>query len=346
MKKLTLITAAIVVLAVSGTLILSGCGGSKEASGPEVTVNPITGEECDEKLPARPIQVSIDNVGQAIPQSNISHADIVYEFPVEGEQTRLQAIFYGDIPEFFGPIRSVRPYFVDLSDMYKTVYVAHGWSSDAKRKLQNGDVPYINAMENEVEFYRVSDKPTPHNSYIEWDKVKAEIDDNGWWDESKKIRGFKFREDEEPQENADVDSETTAEGETEEILPESCESVAFKYQGSACEFAYDSETGLYTRTVKGAPYIDKETGENVTVSNILVQKVTSESLDEKGRLAIDMMAGGDALLFTNGEVTEGTWTQENLHNTTIFKDKNGKKFRLTKGKSWVEVTDQTCTITY
>lgn len=344
MKKLAGIIVALVVALTGGALMLTGCGGGSESAEPEVIVNPITGEECDEELPARPIQVSIDNVGEAIPQSNISYADIVYEFPVEGEQTRLQAIFYGDIPEIFGPIRSVRPYFVDLADMYSTIYVAHGWSGTAKKKLQNGSLPYINAMENDADFYRVSDKAAPHNSYIEWDKVKEIIDENGWWDEKASFRGFKFKGDES---EAAAESETAdSESETEAVEPEKCDKVSFVYKGSACEFTYDPETDLYTRTVKGAPYIDKETGENVTVSNILVQKVTSEVLDEKGRLSIDLMAGGDAMLFTGGEVITGTWTQKNLHNTTIFKDENGKKFRLTKGKSWVEVTDQTCTISY
>ena len=331
MKKKTAILALLVAVTMAGTLLFTGCGDSQpvEEEDPIITLNTITGEEFEEGLPARPVQVSIDNVGAAVPQSNISHADIVYEFPVEGEQTRLQAIFYSDIPEFFGPIRSVRPYFVDLADMYDTVFVAHGWSNAAKKKLQNGERPYINAMENEVDFYRVSDKPAPHNSYIEWETVKATIDEKGWWDEDNNIRGFKFME----------------KGKTNETAEE-CESVSFVYKGNACEFTYDPETELYTRTVKGAPYIDKETGENITVSNVLVQKITSEVLDEKGRLSIDMMQGGYAYLFTKGTVVKGTWNQKNLHNTTIFKDSNDKQFRLSKGKSWVEVMDQTCTMTY
>ena len=94
----------------------------------EPVISPLTGQEYTEELPARPLVVSIDNVGDAIPQSWLSKADIVYEFPVEGRQTRLNAIYYGEFPEEFGPIRSTRPYFVDLTREYKAIFLAHGWS--------------------------------------------------------------------------------------------------------------------------------------------------------------------------------------------------------------------------
>ena len=94
-----------------------------EEEEPVVYVNPITGETSETEMVARPLVVSYDNVGGAIPQSWTSVADIVYEFPVEGNQTRLQAVFYSEFPEFFGPIRSTRPYFIDLTREYKAIFL-------------------------------------------------------------------------------------------------------------------------------------------------------------------------------------------------------------------------------
>ena len=118
--------AAFIMIMAMGTIALTGCGdsGGSEtvASEPEPIINPITGVEVESEdaLPARPVQVSIPNdTYGAVPQSNITQADIIYEFPVEGELTRLQAIYYGDIPDKFGPIRSVRYYFVDVATEYK-----------------------------------------------------------------------------------------------------------------------------------------------------------------------------------------------------------------------------------
>ena len=130
------------VFATGGSII----GGLPDVESKEPVISPLTGQEYTEELPARPLVVSIDNVGDAIPQSWLSKADIVYEFPVEGRQTRLNAIYYGEFPEEFGPIRSTRPYFVDLTREYKAIFLAHGWSPQAKEYLMSGVVPYINAM--------------------------------------------------------------------------------------------------------------------------------------------------------------------------------------------------------
>ena len=321
--------AMVVVMCVAAMAVMSGCGKEEAAVEEKITyTNPLTGEVTEEEVAAaRPLVVSIDNVGEAVPQSWLSKADLVYEFPVEGKQTRLEAIYYTEFPESFGPIRSTRPYFVDLTREYKGIFLAHGWSPQAKEYLMTNVVPYINAMNSSCDFYRVDDKPAPHNSYIKWETVKAEIDEQGWWDEKQNIKPFKFLKD---------GAESTG---------ERVDKVDFSYQSADCEFTYDPETNKYTRTENGAEFIDKETGEPITVSNVLVQKVTSSMYDEK-RLKIDMCAGGEALLFTNGKVVKGTWSREDLDSRTIFKDAEGNQFKLSVGKTWVEVVNQDCAIDY
>ena len=292
-------------------------------------VNPLTGVASEKEIKAaRPLIVSIDNVGSAIPQSWLSKADMVYEFPVEAKQTRLEAIFYSKFPDEFGPVRSTRPYFVDLTREYKGIFLAHGWSDEAKRYLKSGVVPYINAMDTDCKFYRVSDKSAPHNSYIKWSEVKNKIDEKGWWKEKKEIRPFTFLGEDEKNEGANVDY--------------------IEFDSAAhCEFTYNPEKNNYTRTINdGSKYIDKETGKSIRVKNVLVQKVSSKVLDAKGRLKIDMCAGGDAILFTNGVMVEGTWSRKDLDSRTIFKDKDGNEFKLTVGKTWVMVADQNTKISY
>ncbi len=289
--------------------------------------NPLTGEKLKKNHAARPLIVSIDNVGSAVPQSWLSKADMVYEFPVEASQTRLEAIYYSEFPECFGPIRSTRPYFVDLTREYKGIFLAHGWSNDAKNYLKSGVVPYINAMDTDCKFYRVSDKSAPHNSYIKWSEVEQKIEEEGWWDEDQKIRSFKF----------------LAKGKKNQG-----EAVTYIEFDSAAhsEFTYNKKNNNYVRTINGSDYIDKETGESIKVKNVLVQKVKSTVLDAKGRLSIDMCAGGEAILFTNGVMVEGTWSRKDLDSRTIFKDKNGKEFKLTVGTTWVMVADQNTKIQY
>lgn len=322
-KGLTLKLALVVVLCFS-VLVISGCGEEEKV----MYQNPLTGVMSETQWPARPLQVSIDNVGDAIPQSWLSKADLVYEFPVEGNQTRLQAIYYSEFPEEFGPIRSTRPYFVDLAREYKAIFLAHGWSPQAKNYLLSDVIPYINAMNSDCDFYRVEDKSSPHDSYIKWESVKAKIDEKGWWDEKQQIRPFVFY------------------GEDETYTGNTVNDIEFDYLYSEFEFTYDAETGQYKRTLDGVDAIDKETQEVITADNVLVQYVKSSVIDAKGRLEIDMCAGGDAVLFTKGGIVKGTWTREDLDSRTIFTDADGNEFKFSVGNTWVEVVDQTCDVEY
>lgn len=326
MKKqrgLALKLALVVVLCFS-VLLTTGCGEEEKV----MYQNPLTGVMSETQWPARPLQVSIDNVGDAIPQSWLSKADLVYEFPVEGNQTRLQAIYYSEFPEEFGPIRSTRPYFVDLAREYKAVFLAHGWSPQAKSYLLSDVIPYINAMNSDCDFYRVEDKSSPHDSYIKWESVKAKIDEKGWWDEKQQIRPFAFY------------------GEDETYTGNTVNEIEFDYMYSEFEFTYDVETGQYKRTLDGVDAIDKETQEVITADNVLVQYVKSSVIDAKGRLEINMCAGGEAVLFTKGGIVKGIWTREDLDSRTIFTDADGNEFKFSVGNTWVEVVDQTCDVEY
>lgn len=333
-RVLVIMMAVCVIAGGAGIFAMTAC--SKGEPAPEENsnetaayINPLTGEASETEIEAgRPLVVSIDNVGDAVPQSWLSKADIVYEFPVEGRQTRLQAIYYSQFPEDFGPIRSARPYFIDLAREYKAVFLAHGWSEDAKNYLFTGVVPYINGMNSELAFYRSSEKAAPHNSYLSWSEVKSKIDKEGWWNGKQDIKAFQF-----------LDENEVAAGDY-------ASKIYCKYSSSKCEFTYDRAKNTYVRTINGKDYIDLETGESIETTNVIVQKVSSSVLDSKGRLKINMCAGGEAMLFTNGKVLTGTWARSGLDSRTVFKDSEGNEFKLGVGTTWVEVADQGCSITY
>jgi len=52
------------------------------------------------------------------------------------------------------------------------------------------------------------------------------------------------------------------------------------------------------------------------------------------------------MLFTQGEVVKGTWSRKDMDSRTIFKDKNGKQFRLSPGTTWIYVVDQNMNCDY
>ena len=201
---------------------------------------------------------------------------------------------------------------------------------------------------------------------MDTDSIENAEQEQGALDEKQKIKPWKFRDDawkeEMKQAKADAQAvidekgDSTAEEdvaaveEAEAILaePETANSLSVKALGCNSKCEYDAESGKYLRYWYGEPFIDKETGEQLQFDNILVQKVHSDIMtddvtgasDPKGRLTIDMFAGGEAYLFTQGEVVKGTWSRDGVNSRTVFKDENGKQFRFTPGKTWVYVLDQ------
>ncbi|MCF0143777.1 MAG: DUF3048 domain-containing protein [Firmicutes bacterium] len=367
------IVAIIMAIAVVGTgafavTTFTGCsgeGGSPLSSEPEPIINPITGIESETELFPRPVMVSVPNdTYGAVPQSNLTQADIIYEFPVEGDLTRLQAVYLTERPDEFGPTRSVRYYFVDLAREYQAAHIGYGWGKHAHSYMYSSGLPYINGMQETDLFYRNSKKSAPNNAYIKWENIEKYAEENGWWDKntSKDLKPFKFRDDEWKAEIEEAkatveklqgteDPEEQKELAKAEALvaePQKASSVKVSSAGCNSECKYNEETGLYDRFWYGEPYVDLETGKQLSFSNILVQEVKSTIMydpetgeaDAKNRLEIDMNSSGEAYLFTNGEVVKGTWSKKSAEARTIFKDEAGNQFRMTPGKTWVYVIDQ------
>lgn len=330
-RGIKVVLVVLAVLVVGGGVGIFALSGNLFSEWPQIKApqtNPLTGEIVKGELPARPFILSTDNdSGLARPQSGISKADIVYEFPVEGGSSRLEPIYYSKMPDKIGPARSARPYFIDMAREYKAVFVHHGWSPQAKAYLEKDIIPYISAFTYGNIFYRSSDRYAPHNSYTTGEDVWKLIEEKGW-DKKQDVREFQFLDSGESQQGAQAVD------------------VDINYRVNKNNYKYDEESGLYKKSVGGEVYTDKETGKQITTRNILVQKVKSKVLDEKGRLKINMTAGGDAILFTNGVAVEGKWSREDLDSPTIFTDKDGKELKLNIGVTWIQVVDDTVEISY
>jgi len=298
-------------------------------------INPLTGLRA-ETLPNRVVQYSIDNV-ECIPQSGLSKADIIYEFPAEGGLTRLQALFYAETPDVVGPIRSARPYFIDLAREYNAVFVHHGGSKAAFDYLDTGVVDDVSTNTNYSIFYRTDTRYAPHNSMMHyadlWDVIRKRS-----IDVLKQIRTFTFA--------PEVTDNSKNQDENGDPVVPTVTAITVDNPYTLVEYKYIQDTNLYEHYVDGELYIDAENQQPITESNILIQYVSSKVLDSHKRLAIDMTAGGKALLFTGGNVVEGTWSRADLDSPTIFKDTEGNEFVLTRGKTWIHVVDQNTKVSY
>lgn len=98
-------------------------------------LNPLTGLPVPDPavLNRRPMLVKVSNHGDVIrPQSGLSFADHVWEYPMEGFQvTRYTAVFYGQTPPRVGSVRSTRLIDIEhLMPMYGGILVTSGGSTN------------------------------------------------------------------------------------------------------------------------------------------------------------------------------------------------------------------------
>lgn len=287
----------------------------------ELFRSPFTGVMTEEEQTRRPVLATINNHPLARPQSGISDADMIYELAAEGNVTRLLAIFQSELPAEIGPIRSARDYFVHIAKGLDAFYVAHGYSPDAKQLLQNRAVDNVNGMQYDgTLFWRSKDRRAPHNSYISGENVIAAAEKTNSPMEMSVPPTFSFHESIEDAKMGD-----------------SVSSVVVRYGSDpnfASTYVYDTETGLYDRTVNGKLTIDKANEKQLELSNILVFETAHRTIDSVGRQAVDIDSGGKGMLFQAGIAKEIEWENSGGILTPL---ENGVPAKLVPGKTWIHI---------
>ncbi|WP_064094418.1 DUF3048 domain-containing protein [Rossellomorea aquimaris] len=279
--------------------------------------SPLTGEGIEEESTARSVAVMVNNHPKARPQSGLSQADIVYEVLAEGNVTRFLAIFQSHKPEEVGPVRSARDYFIELAKGYDSLYIAHGYSPEAKEMLDNGYVDSLNGMEYDGSlFQRASFRKAPHNSYISFENIYKGAKKNNV-DMKRSPNALNFNDSESGGENAN--------------------SVMISYYDNPLfnvVYDFNDKEGKYERYSNGEQTIDYSTKDPVLVENIFIVETTHRVVDDAGRRDIDLQSGGNAYLIQEGKLRKIQW--KNVEGR-ILPYENNKLISLRKGSTWINV---------
>ncbi|UOE94488.1 DUF3048 domain-containing protein [Alkalihalobacillus sp. LMS39] len=326
MKK---VSQAIIMITIC-FLVISGCGKEEVAPEPETEVptveiepepqniQPLTGVKTDEDISTfRPFAVIINNDPAARPQSGLYMADVVYELLVEGSITRFVAVYHSQQPEWIGPVRSAREYHIDLSNGYNALFVAHGWSPEAKRLLeQERKAEFINGMYLDgTIFQRSSDRKAPHNSYVSFSSMQKGLEDKGYILEGD-FEPLLFHESVEKMEGTNAST------------------VSINYSSNNVTFQYNQEEQIYHRFNGTTQTMDKETETPVAVSNVFILETRHEVIDEQGRRDIDLTTGGKGLLIQQGVVKEVEWVNDNGR---LLPAENGQILPFLPGQTWINI---------
>lgn len=266
---------------------------------------PLTGQETAAGSLQRPVMVMVNNFASARPQSGLSQADILMEVLAEGDITRLVAIFQSrTFQEPIGPVRSIRPYFIDIGKSFHALQVHAGGSPDAYAMLEEQGIEELDEITNAGPyFWRESFRKAPHNLYTSLPKLQAGAEKKGYaWTAgaAEALPAYSFGS--AGAGAVEVMGSAAAHGPKVD--------VTFLNKNYVVSYGYDEQKRLYQRYINGNKHIDLNNEQQLTAANLVVLGTDHKVLDNVGRLEVRLTGTGPALLFVKGQVKQVQWKRE------------------------------------
>ncbi|HEY5805871.1 MAG TPA: DUF3048 domain-containing protein, partial [Candidatus Saccharimonadales bacterium] len=131
----------------------------------------LSGLQVDPAVNERPVTaIMIENSLDARPQSGLNQAGVVFEAIAEGGITRFVALFQDTEPDYIGPVRSARPYYVQWMLGFDAAYAHAGGSAEALSLINQWHVKDL--QHHSSYFWRIKNRTTPHNLYTSIAKLR------------------------------------------------------------------------------------------------------------------------------------------------------------------------------
>ena len=282
---------------------------------PTTIPSPLTGVEVKKSLAQLPVTgVMIENSPDARPQAGLKEAGVVFEAISEGGITRFLALFQEAKPDRLGPVRSVRPYYLDFLVPFDAAIAHAGGSAQALAEIRSQDIKDLDHSVNGNAYERSSSRYAPHNLYTTRDKLLAVHNQRGY--NKSKFDGF-ARKEESP---AKSPSATKI----------NFEISGFLYNTS---YIYDKESNSYKRSMAGKPHTDEVSGKQITPKVIIALEADRS---QNGIYSVYKVSGsGKITVFQDGKAVTGTWSKAGRSKPYVFKDKSGKELALNPGQTWI-----------
>nr|PZN58988.1 MAG: hypothetical protein DIU68_00425 [Chloroflexota bacterium] len=307
-----------------------------EAIGPYTypeLVNPLTGLATDDPatLERRPIVAKISNAPPLVrPQAGIGQADLVFEHYAEGGLTRFSAVFYSQMPERVGSIRSARLIDNEVVPMYDALLAYSGASTGVNQVIDTSDFAkrtYMGIMYGAPYYFRDEEIPVPHNMFVNLAALSRLATQEGL-NVRPSLDGMAFLA--EPPANADGDVTV----------------IDIRYIATRVRWEYDAEAGVYRRFSDGQPHFDANTGQQVTASNVAIIYAEHEFSDIvesewQGNvsygLSIKLWFDGEAVLFRDGKRYDGVWVRPTREDMIQLRTYDGELLYFKPGNTFFQV---------
>lgn len=299
----------------------------EEPPAPTIYRSPLTGVAVSKELSELPTTgVMIENSPDARPQSGLYQAGVVFEAIAEGGITRFLTLFQEAKPEYIGPVRSVRPYYLDFLKPFDAPIAHAGGSAQALAMVRTKEFKDLEAFQNPAHYQRVSNRYAPHNLYTGRTTLLKLQKKKGWT--TSKVASFARKEKEEPA------ATPTAKNISLEIS-------GFYYNP---KFTYNAKSNSYPRSMAGVPHKDEKSGKQISPKVVVVMVMSHRYA---GVYSVYGSIGkGQVFVFQDGKVTKGTWRKAKRSAQYTFTDANGAAIGLNAGQTWVSIVSSAGAVSY
>ncbi len=284
-------------------------------------VSPTTGLQYSGQY--RPVAVIYNNHKDCWPQTGLSSADVVYEFTVEGGVTRFMAVFNDHLPEKAGSVRSSRVSSCDLWQEWQCIYCHWGGEGDmsgpnsvAQTFKTTGIQIRVDGLVDTTYMFRDASNHPPHNGFVNVAKAAELYEKKNY---TPPVHTFAF----------DPQAALSA------WQPISTLSIPYGYP---VNYQWDAASGSFLRFSNKKPTVDKDTGSQIGVKNLIVMFMPHRTLPTaEHHVVIDNVGSGKAIFCRDGKYIEGTWEKQTKQSPAVYKDKNGDPVTFTPGNTWISV---------
>lgn len=297
---------------------------------PTTVASPLTGIQVAPEVAARPATaIMIENSMDARPQSSLHEAGVVFEAIAEGGITRFLALYQETNPQYIGPVRSLRPYYIDLAAPFDAGIAHVGGSPEALAQIRGGGKD-LDQFFNAGAYWRIPSRRAPHNMYTSFERLDALNKAKGYT--NSKYTSWPRKEDKPlPAPNAKSIN------------------VAISSVNYNSRYDYDPATNSYLRSQAGRPHISTSSeadgaGQQLRPKNVVVL-VVPYSLS--GKYSVYGVNGsGTAFIFQDGGVTQANWSKAGRAEQFSFTDAAGQPVALNAGQTWVALVAAANRVTF
>lgn len=369
-KVLRVIIILVVIGLLAGLLVMLYFANQKSEEAkfnrtefPDPIYSVLTGEEItDASLNNNPtfcVQIPNGNDG-ARPQAGLKQAGVVFEAIAEAGITRFAAVFQNTNASAIGPVRSLRPYYLDWDTPFGCTVVHAGGSDEAIAALRHGGQREMD--ENYTFMWREDSRNRRWNNlFTSASDLMAYNQEKGYTSSEIKafprltpdeVRGILADQNAEPE--VDENGMVTNDNANEAVL-----SFAINFGRSSTFntiYNYDAATNTYLRSYEnGEPHLvydcpaglDKPVTatscgdlQQVAPSAVAAMMVHETNMSDNYHQKITTIGSGEAVIFQNGTATRGTWTKKSQKDQIVFKDQAGQEIKFTPGQLWIVAVPQ------